>query len=107
MTHEDKVHGFRLHPLRRAEGLGIVDARTKPGHAGTNGFVERLKGTIAHEHGRVAFRRRYFTWAHQRPASLEAFLGFHNEERAKGSAPRDAPRRRCSGAWPDAPVKEA
>ena len=52
--------------------LGLRHTRTKPRHAWTNGFVERLQGTILQEHWRVAFRRRYFT---SRPAlqrSLEA-----------------------------------
>jgi transposase InsO family protein len=41
--------------------LGIPHTRTKPRHAFTNGFVERLQGTILHEHWRVELRRRYFT----------------------------------------------
>ena len=45
--------------------LGIRHTRTKPRHAWTNGFVERLQGTILQEHWRVAFRRPYFT---SRPA---------------------------------------
>jgi hypothetical protein len=32
--------------------------RTKPRHAWTNGFVERLQGTTLQQHWRVAFRRR-------------------------------------------------
>src|SRR5207247_690088 len=36
--------------------LGIRHTRTKPRHAWTNGFVERLQGTILQEHWRVAFR---------------------------------------------------
>lgn len=39
--------------------LGLRHTRTKPRHAWTNGFVERLQGTILQEHWRVAFRRRY------------------------------------------------
>jgi transposase InsO family protein len=61
--------------------LGIRHTRTQPRHAWTNGFVERLQGTILQEHWRVAFRRRYFT---SRPAlqrSLEAFMCFYNHER--------------------------
>ena len=41
--------------------LRIRVTRTKPRHAWTNGFVERLQKTILHEHWRVAFRRQYFT----------------------------------------------
>lgn len=36
-------------------------ARTKPRHAWTNGFVERLQQTILTEHWRVVFRRHNFT----------------------------------------------
>ncbi len=61
--------------------LGITHSRTKPRHVWTNGFVERLQGTILHEHWRVVFRRRYFTRARQLQASLDAFLQFYNEER--------------------------
>ena len=43
------------------ERLGIRVTRTKPRHAWTNGFVERLQKTILHEHWRIAFRRQYFT----------------------------------------------
>jgi transposase InsO family protein len=39
----------------------IRHTRTKPRHAWTNGFVERLQGTILHEHWRVAFRRHEVT----------------------------------------------
>ena len=34
------------------QSLGIRHTRTKPRHAWTNGFVERLQGTILHEHWR-------------------------------------------------------
>ena len=43
------------------ERLQIKVTRTKPRHAWTNGFVERLQKTILHEHWRIAFRRQYFT----------------------------------------------
>jgi transposase InsO family protein len=52
-----------------------------PRHAWTNGFVERLQGTILHEHWRIEFRRQYFT---NRPAmqrSLDACMKFYNERR--------------------------
>ena len=44
-----------------ASACGIRVTRTKPRHAWTNGFVERLQKTILHEHWRIAFRRQYFT----------------------------------------------
>lgn len=61
--------------------LDIRHTRTKPRHAWTNGFVERLQGTILHEHWRVEFRRRYFTRIAQLDASLQAYLRFYNHER--------------------------
>jgi transposase InsO family protein len=61
--------------------LGIAHTRTKPRHAWTNGFVERLQGTILHEHWRVAFRRRYFTSRWQLQDSLDRYMRFYNEQR--------------------------
>jgi transposase InsO family protein len=61
--------------------LGIRHTRTRPRHAWTNGFVERLQGTILQEHWRVEFRRRYFTSRAALARSLEGFLRFYNEHR--------------------------
>ncbi len=61
--------------------LGIRHTRTQPRHCWTNGFVERLQGTILHEHWRVVFRRRYFTSRHQLQRSLDGYLSFYNERR--------------------------
>jgi len=61
--------------------LNIRHTRTKPRHAWTNGFVERLQGTILHEHWRIAFRRRYFRRRHQLQESLQSFLLFYNFDR--------------------------
>jgi transposase InsO family protein len=61
--------------------LNVRHTRTKPRHAWTNGFVERLQGTILHEHWRIAFRRRYFRKRFQLQASLDGFLQFYNFER--------------------------
>jgi len=55
--------------------------RIKPGHAWTNGFVERLQGTILHEHWRIAFRRQYFTRLTALQRSLDGFLRFYNQRR--------------------------
>jgi transposase InsO family protein len=63
------------------ERLGIRVTRTKPRHAWTNGFVERLQKTILHEHWRIAFRRQYFTSRRSLQASLDRFLQFYNHER--------------------------
>ena len=48
---------------------------------GTNGFVERLQGTILHEHWRIAFRREYFISRRALQQSLDAFLQFYNHDR--------------------------
>jgi transposase InsO family protein len=60
----------------------VRHTRTKPRHAWTNGFVERLQGTILHEHWRVAFRREFFTSCAQLQRSLDRFLDFYNERRS-------------------------
>jgi transposase InsO family protein len=59
----------------------VRHTRTKPRHAWTNGFVERLQGTILHEHWRVAFRREFFSSCAQLQRSLDRFLAFYNERR--------------------------
>jgi transposase InsO family protein len=61
--------------------LGVRITRTKPRHAWTNGFVERLQGTILHEHWRIAFRRQYFTGRVALQRSLDTFLEFYNHQR--------------------------
>ena len=63
------------------ERLRIRVTRTKPRHAWTNGFVERLQKTILHEHWRIAFRRQYFTSRRSLQASLDRFLQFYNHQR--------------------------
>ena len=60
---------------------GLRHTRIKPGHAWTNGFVERLQGTILHEHWRIAFRRQYFARLGALQRSLEGFLRFYNHRR--------------------------
>lgn len=72
---------FKSHFHTTCKRLGIRRTTTKPRHAWTNGFVERLQGTILHEHWRIAFRRRYFTRRSQLARSLEAFLDFYNHQR--------------------------
>lgn len=61
--------------------LGIRHTRTKPRHAWTNGFVERLQGTILQEHWRVAFRRRYFTSRAALQHTLDQFMRYYNRDR--------------------------
>jgi transposase InsO family protein len=63
------------------ERMGVQITRTKPRHAWTNGFVERLQGTILHEHWRIAFRRQYFTGRLALQRSLDTFLEFYNHQR--------------------------
>lgn len=60
---------------------GIRHTRTKPRHAWTNGFVERLQQTILHEHWRIAFRRTYFTGRRALDRTLQRFMRFYNFER--------------------------
>jgi transposase InsO family protein len=61
--------------------LGIRHTRTKPRHAWTNGFVERLQQTILHEHWRVVFRRHYFTSRAALHRTLQQFMRVYNFER--------------------------
>ena len=68
-----------------AAQLGLRHTRTKPRHAWTNGFVERLQGTILQEHWRVVFRRRYFTTS-RGPAADPRWLHALLQHRA--AAPR-------------------
>jgi transposase InsO family protein len=67
---------------RACRALRIRHTRTKPRHAFTNGFVERLQQTLLHDHWRIEFRRRYFTTLRQLEASLQSYLRFYNHERA-------------------------
>ena len=60
---------------------GLEHRRTQPRHAWTNGFVERLQGTILTECWRVVFRQTYFTRAEQLERALQRYLRFYNEER--------------------------
>lgn len=66
---------------RTCRACAIELRRTKPGHAWTNGFVERLQGTILTEHWRVVFRRTYFTQQGQLERGLQRYLRFYNHER--------------------------
>jgi transposase InsO family protein len=60
---------------------GIRHTRTRPRHAWTNGFVERLQGTILTELWRVEFRRRFFTHLRALQAALDRYLEFYNHRR--------------------------
>ena len=67
--------------LAACRELGISHRRTRPRHAWTNGFVERLQGTILTELWRVAFRRTYYRSIAQLERDLQAYLRFYNRDR--------------------------
>lgn len=54
----------------------------RPRHAWTNGFVERLQGTILSELWRCAFRRTYYTAVPPMQRDLDQYLRFYNFERS-------------------------
>jgi len=60
----------------------IRHTRTKPRHAWTNGFVERLQGTILSELWRIEFRRRFFTSVAALQTALDRYLDFYNHRRS-------------------------
>jgi hypothetical protein len=69
----DNGKGFKGVFAVGCDRLHIRVTRTKPRHAWTNGFVERLQKTILHEHWRIAFRRQYFTGRRALQGSLDRF----------------------------------
>ena len=74
----DRGSEFKGDFVKACTELGIRRTKTKPRHPFTNGFVERVQGTLLHEHWRVEFRRRYFS---QIGRSLQSALRFYNYER--------------------------
>jgi transposase InsO family protein len=74
----DGGHEFKGAFVAGCERRGIRVTRTKPRHAWTNGFVERVQGTILHEHWRIAFRRHYFTSGAALQRALDRYLRFYN-----------------------------
>jgi transposase InsO family protein len=62
--------------------LGIEHRRTKPRHAWTNGFVERLQGTILTELWRCSLRRTFYTAVAPLQRDLDRYLRFYNSERS-------------------------
>jgi transposase InsO family protein len=60
---------------------GIRHRRLPPRSPNLNSFVERLHGTILHEHYRIAFRLRYYTSAADVDADLQGYLRHYNFER--------------------------
>ena len=77
----DRGSEFKGDFVKACTELGIRRTKTKPRHPFTNGFVERVQGTLLHEHWRVEFRRRYFTQISQIGRSLQSALRFYNYER--------------------------
>ena len=77
----DRGSEFKGDFVKACTELGIRRTKTKPRHPFTNGFVERVQGTLLHEHWRVEFRRRYFTQIRQIERSLQSALRFYNYER--------------------------
>jgi transposase InsO family protein len=61
--------------------LKIRLKRTRPRHPWTNGFVERLQGTILTELWRCAFRRTYYRGVPAMARDLQDYLHFYNFER--------------------------
>jgi transposase InsO family protein len=61
--------------------LKIQHKRTRPRHPWTNGFVERLQGTILTELWRCAFRRTYYRGLKPMARDLQDYLRFYNFER--------------------------
>jgi transposase InsO family protein len=72
---------------------GIRHRRLPPRSPNLNGFVERLHGTILHEHYRVAFRLRYYASAADVDDDLQGFMRHYNYERPHRG-------RRLQGATP-------
>jgi transposase InsO family protein len=73
--------------------LGITHRWPRPRPAWTNGFVERVQGTIRTELWRVAFRRTYYRSIGQLDQEPQVYLRFSNLDRPhqgyrlKGRAP--------------------
>ncbi len=69
---------------------GIAQRRTRVGRPQSNGFVERLQGTILHEFYRVAFRRQRYTarWPACRPISRPSSTTTTPSEPITATAPR-------------------
>jgi len=76
--HGSEYQGAFDHACR---ALGIQHTRTQPRHAWTNGFVERLQGTILAELWRIEFRRRFFTRVTAMQDALDRYLTFYNHQR--------------------------
>lgn len=100
----DQGNEFRGRFDQACRERGIRHTRTQPRHAWTNGFVERLHGTILQELWRIEFRRRFFTRTGQMQVALDRYLEFYNHRRAhqgyrtRGRTPGEILMRRSSHA---------
>lgn len=72
---------FRAVFDERCATLGIQHRRTRPRHPWTNGFVERLQGTILTELWRCVFRRTYYRDLAPMRRDLHDYIDFYNFER--------------------------
>jgi len=63
------------------EELGIQRYQVGPRRPWTNGFVERLQGTILAELWRPAFRRTYFVRVEDMQHALDGYLRYYNHGR--------------------------
>ncbi len=77
----DQGNEFRGAFDQACRAQGIQHTRTQPRHAWTNGFVERLQGTILTELWRIEFRRRFFTRVATMQDVLDRYLTFYNHQR--------------------------
>ena len=66
---------------RTCRELGIERYQLRPRQPWTNGFVERLQGTILTECWRPAFRRTYFVRIEDLQHVLDGYLRYYNFER--------------------------
>jgi transposase InsO family protein len=66
---------------KECQPLGIEHRRTRARHAWTNGFVERLQGTILTELWRCSFRQTYYTAVAPMQRDLDRYLRLYNFER--------------------------
>src|SRR5690606_34788256 len=66
---------------RTCQELGIRRYQLKPRQPWTNGFVERVQGTILTECWRPAFRRQYFVRIQDMQHVLDSYLYYYNFER--------------------------
>ena len=70
--------------------VSVTHVRNPVTH-GPTASSNACRGTILHEHWRVAFRRRYFTARLQLDSSLQRYLAFYNDDRPHQGVPYTRP----------------